>query len=84
MDLEAGLLLAAAAVLVVLLAAVVWLGLAMTAEMRALRRKLDGLEIGAPVASPSSDRPSPRLVAAREDAAARAAKRPGRTTVKRI
>ena len=49
-----------------------------------MRRKLDGLETADAAPAPAGAKANPRLAAAREAAAARIAKRPGRTTVKRI
>ena len=81
MSLDAVLL---AAGLVVVLAAIGWLGIALKGELRTLRSKLDRLETEDATAETNATKINPRLAAARESAAARSAKRPGRTTVKRI
>jgi hypothetical protein len=81
MSLEAALLLAVA---LAVLAAVAWLALSMKAELRALHGRLDAAPTSDVGATGDKAPPSPRLAAARAAAAERTAKRPGRTTVKRI
>ena len=89
MSLETGLLAVLALCSAATLVGILLLRRAVTREVRGLRESIDGLQAGGasrqgkPGAAGAAG-PDPRLTAARAVAAARAAKRPGRTTVKRI
>jgi len=70
--------------LVAVLAAVLWLAFSLKAELRALSAGLHRLQTADPGSDAAAAKANPRLAAAQKAAAARTAKRAGRTTVKRI